>query len=100
MRIQYVNEEGRKASIKQIWIRNLFLYFVLLPAPYYLKVLSKIPFPIWIQKSCQFIVGINYLFFLLQGILIFFGKSQTFTYEKISQTQLKSTILEEKEDFS
>ncbi len=92
VRIKWVTEQDEVPKKRQILLSNLLLYYVLLPTPYYLFLLSKVPIPFWMQAVLGSVLGVNYCLFGLEAFLLLVGVIKRFGYERVSKTKNKSTI--------
>ncbi len=98
LKLRLVTQENQKPSWYQILTRYLFCHFILLPTPYYLILLGKLPLPKWMLYLFQTIIGINYLLFLLSFLLVVCGKRKSLSYENISNTKNESVFVKEKKE--
>lgn len=95
LKIKIANEDGKNSKISKIILRNVILYYVYIPAPYYL-VIFLIELSSVVSSIILWVILIILLAFIVISLTITFTKvairKEPLWYEKISKTKNISTI--------
>ncbi len=96
LKIKIANEDGKDSKVSQIILRNIILYYIYIPAPYYLLI-----FIVSLSSAIHSIIILVGLLILLVFIITSFVivfikvviKKELLWYERISKTKNISTII-------